>query len=375
MRDIELILAIFLPGVLICTGFFKKRSRLVTFFLLVLIWIIFALDTKSPDHDQYELAYWQSDYAVATFVEIGFKYWMVFCRDIGMTYLQFRMQFGLVYVTLLYWVTSRLTLNVNAVLALYLIWPCLVNASGIRHAFASLIVLLFVPFLRRQGVRYTIAYLFGILFSMTFHTGTVFHAVYIFAKSKMTWGKWLILVTGMLFLTFAINSPLLYVFALALDVHSISKWTVESQRMNIVGVLVNTAFVIMFFLLCLTARNISRKNTDASHDNIRLTNISSKEILDFQCKSNTELYYTIATYNLLIIIGLLLASEYLRLLNGTILIYYAAVENLSKENHHIGSRSLEFVTVMLVILLTVFYSYSYTSHDLLGQYLGNLLFQ
>lgn len=165
-------------------GILKKRSKPLTFMMLGIMWVVFGLTTYNGDFGNYSWiyqnirnpAYW-SEY------EPLFNVFMFACRTLGLSFIQFRMAYGGVYLLLLYHTIGKYTKNRAEVLGLYMVFPFLFFSSVIRSGLANvLIVLAYYEVMagRNNRTRFWMLMVSAVLF----HYTSVFFVVYYYLRSK-----------------------------------------------------------------------------------------------------------------------------------------------------------------------------------------------
>lgn len=124
-------------------GIIKKRSKLLTALMMIIMWIVFGLCTYNGDYGNYSYIY-QNIQTPAYWIEFEplFTVFMYICSVSGLSFIQFRMVFSGVYIILLYITIGKYTENKAEVLGLYMLFPFLYFTSVIRAGLASVVIAL-----------------------------------------------------------------------------------------------------------------------------------------------------------------------------------------------------------------------------------------
>jgi len=401
-----------IPGYLFILGMRWKESKVVTLLYLFYFWILMGLNTFTPDYDNYQLAFYNS--STYPGIEWGYRIICSLIYKAGFDYQQFRMIFAAVYAILTIFTAKRLSKNVNYVLAMFLLWPCVPFVSGLRNAMAAMIVCFGIPFLLKKGKKGVILYVLCVIIASSIHMVTLFYLVFIFARKRYSilhyLSIFLLVVIGIVLIR---SSVLDYLVQKFFPNHKLTKWlsmTADTGviHLNFVGFMSNVFFVVAFaalvsvFSLLLTGTS-SRLNfieiNDVSNTAVRKRTMSSlfsilsglfvrnKSRMTLMVKSSLSdttvdkrivLYRNISVLCLLTIPGYIITSEYQRLLFDILIVNYALFGEFIYSKIEIQRSTKLFligISIVLVILLGSLYIYSMTSHDVFATFKDNLLFQ
>lgn len=124
-------------------GIVRKKSRVLTFLMMLVMWIVFGLCTYNGDFGNYRWIY-QNIQNRAYWIEFEplFTIMMYICSNFGLDFIQFRMIFGAAFIILLYITIGKYTMNKAEVLGLYMLFPFLLFTSVIRSGFANILIVL-----------------------------------------------------------------------------------------------------------------------------------------------------------------------------------------------------------------------------------------
>lgn len=173
-----------LYAIIIILGCMKKRSKKITILMCLYMWLLIALNNSTADYFAYEEMYLCSFEPRYSGHEIGFMTICRICLKLSFPYIMFRCVISFVIVYFTYKGLAYFTNRINFALALYLIFPFLGSASGLRQACSSAVILYLMRFLIEDGRKETIKYVIGVGIATLFHYSSVFYILYIIAKYK-----------------------------------------------------------------------------------------------------------------------------------------------------------------------------------------------
>jgi hypothetical protein len=162
-------------------GITIKRSRILTVLMLLVMWIVFGLNTYNGDYWNYQWIYQniQNPFYWSEFEPL-FNVLMYVCSIMGFDFIQFRMVFGGLFVVLLYIAISKYTNKKAEVLGLYMIFPFLYFVSVIRTGFAGLLVILayYELITANSKIKFWVYFLVAFLFQYS----SIFFVLYFFLR-------------------------------------------------------------------------------------------------------------------------------------------------------------------------------------------------
>ena len=124
-------------------GIIKKKSKLLTALIMIIMWIVFGLCTYNGDYGNYSWIYQNiQNPDFWTEFEPLYNVLMYICSVLDLSFIQFRMVFGGLYIILLYILIGKYTENKAEALGLYMLFPFLSFTSIIRSGFASVLIAL-----------------------------------------------------------------------------------------------------------------------------------------------------------------------------------------------------------------------------------------
>ena len=177
----ELAIGYFLLSIL---GIIKRRSKLLTYLMLTVMWIVFGFCTYNGDFGNYSWIYHNvQNPAYWTEFEPLYTAFMYVCSLFGMNFVQFRMVFGAAFILLLNYTIGQYTENKAEVLGLYMLFPYLYFTSVVRSGFAGILVALaYHRLFSGKGKKGRYWILMGI--AVLFHYTSIFFIVYYFFRAK-----------------------------------------------------------------------------------------------------------------------------------------------------------------------------------------------
>ncbi len=184
-------------------GILKKRSKVLTFLMLAIMWVIFGLCTYNGDYGNYSWIYQNIENPLywGEF-EFLFNVIMYVCSVSGLSFVQFRMVFGGLYIILLYIVIGKYTENKAEVLGLYMLFPFLFFTTVIRSGFASILIMLAYHEIIAEKDNKIKFWILIILASLMQYT-SIFFILYYYLRRKEFRRISVIVVVGMVLATFA----------------------------------------------------------------------------------------------------------------------------------------------------------------------------
>lgn len=356
---------------MILLGMVCKRSKIVSLLLLAYIWGLIGLNTYTPDYSEYERIY-NTAGNVTTNTEIGFIYICMLIRNLGFSYQEFRMIWGMIYVILVANFTMRNTKNFNYVFSLLLISPVLMDVSGIRAGVAYLLAMNFSLLLRQPKKYNKILFALGIVLSSLLHGSAVFYMVFLLADKIMNKRKILLIGISISAITLFCYTPVFqwgmeFIYNIT-GVYKISKWVLSADaiRPTLIGFLSVSLFLIVLAYLSYKEDKYICSKTEklAIHKN-------AQQLLKNAC---------ILMLFLLPVLAMVLEAR--RVFNGSLIIYACMSANCLSEKKsnrfifHISFKSLKYAIlhITLVIGVLLMYMYTYQSYDVMGTLYNNMLF-
>lgn len=171
-------------ALMVLLGLFRKKSKLITYLYGVYFWALIALNTYTADYGAYQEMYlccFEPRYASH---ELGYMTLCRICLRLGLSYTQFRMVISSIIVILIIKGLRYYTENINYALSLYLIFPFVGLASGLRNATSTAILIYAFHFLFQDGNKAIVKYILSVAVAMLFHYNAVFYFIFVLVRYR-----------------------------------------------------------------------------------------------------------------------------------------------------------------------------------------------
>lgn len=177
-------------SILIAVVFFGE-SKILTFYILAVLCLIFGLNNhhlgfseyyNMDFHNYYLMFLANSNHISELNTEIGFQFLMFAANKIGLSFNMFRLGVAIFGYAIIYKVLARFTRKVNYVLALYVIYPFLNDVIQIRNFLAMSIVVLAISCLVNEGTKAMLKYCVLISFASLIHISSIFYFLLLLAR-------------------------------------------------------------------------------------------------------------------------------------------------------------------------------------------------
>ena len=176
-----MVLLIIILGVCFLTVKFKS-SKLLTFIVLLLAWLLIAFNYDNPDYDNYVIRFdnvstWVG-VATQGIMDAGFSLLMRLFYVLGVQdYYHFKLIISGISL-LLFLLFSMKNVRYHAFWAfLYLVFYAILDVTQFRNFVAFSVVLALFPLLERNTFKSNILFLIGVLFATTIHFSMAFFLV------------------------------------------------------------------------------------------------------------------------------------------------------------------------------------------------------
>lgn len=140
-----------LVGTYFGLSFIFRKNKKVAYILLTILVILSIFSGENADSNIYKARYNSADY-FADFTEPIFTFLINTSNLIGLEYKQFRMILLITYFIIIFFVTMKLTKNIDFVMLLYFIFPFAIDAVQLRQTTAYIFVYLAFYILLRDGI-------------------------------------------------------------------------------------------------------------------------------------------------------------------------------------------------------------------------------
>lgn len=163
-----------------------RIDSLFTIILLTLVWMILAGNTFSSDKE----TYWRIYSGYFPNHEIGF---IVICRffyNAGIPYEIFQIIVYTFFVFVLYFFIRDIHGSLNKTLALYFLYPMVLDGIQVRTTIAIAFILLGMRHLYRKGMKEIIIFAFYVLLASMFHYSAMFYLILCLSYFNFNLKQW-----------------------------------------------------------------------------------------------------------------------------------------------------------------------------------------
>lgn len=359
--------------IVIGLGLKYKKSKIITRLMCFYSWALIGLNTYTADFASYEEMYVCSFEPRYSGHEPAYMALCKLCLSIGMSYRIFRMVVAAVIVFLTYKGLSYYTKRINYALALYLIFPFVGSASGLRNSFSVAIMLVVSRYLFDKRKKAAIKYILGVLVAMSFHYSSVFYFTFLIVRHNRAKNLTLIaeVLTGIIgFLVVSGTGFMYQIVSIFTTRTKILSWFHYSLY---ISKLYYVVFILFFGLLFLLYR---AKCISFHREAIGIKTEGTIKSTDISIVSK------IITVSLIAFAGAIsYGVVFLRLITTMIPIGYAVCSNVfityAKERCDIQKECTYFrVLIPIICFCVALFVYGYwIGGDFFGIYKNNLLFQ
>ncbi len=329
-------LIILLPFLL---AIFNKKSKLLLFIILALMFILMGYNYYNADYYMYERIY--NSYGITstfTYTEGLFQLMCQFFYKIGFNYQKFLTVYSFICLFIIYLTLSRISKYRSLAISMYLICPFFVDAVQIRHFLATCFVCYGLTFLLLEddNIKKNISkYIILNIIACGFHTSAFIYFIFllypIFKKKKIK-------DTFILFFIIAIVATLLMRSKLFINMLN---YIIPSSKMEayfLTGKYVSKSFIISILFVIVQCIPIASM-------------LFLKKLFKGQEEDkNVKFLDSVIILNILLLITIPLyfySYEFVRLFRGILLINYIAITNILGER----LRRNDFVVLLIILLL------------------------
>lgn len=186
-----------------------KKSQIFIFVIFLISWFIFGWNTWNADYNTYLKIYNNlNNIVVFKSVEIGFAYFMSFCRFFGFSYNTFLKIYSFIGLFIIYNSTKYFIKNYSMVIILYLIYPFFIDVIQIRNFMSFAIILFGIRFLLNDSLKSKTKYIMTILVASSFHLTSLYYLILLLTSIKSI--RNLIYITLSIFLIITVSPKILY---------------------------------------------------------------------------------------------------------------------------------------------------------------------
>lgn len=349
-------------------GIVKRNSVLVSYVLLLLVYILFAFEnTDIPDSDysKYLNHYDAIGNGIVTAHEPLFH---LVCRIGNYFNVSFNFMRGIVCVFevfVIFRVIKRYTGNIAFVLSIFIIYPALFNAELFRWLMGMCIVLFAFPYLieaksRKDYLKFFILVLLATMGHVSCFVFLIYLLLAINSKKKLTYIVLFIILMG--FVLSKVNVVYFLMDNLLINDEINDKYQ-TGDFSNIFGVLSYTAKLSLVFLVCLIALS-GRKSRKVSNLNVtRNDNIDNKwsaigkddntwaKRIQFRAQILMDKILCINIISFILVVLSVYTSQVLRLMQVVLFFNYIVLAVSCEYNIKDASRKICLALFPIVLLL------------------------
>ena len=183
-----------------------KLVSLSVLFIFILMWILFAFNTKTTDYGNYELFYQYANNGIRyPGLEIGYYYFTRLCTILGLNFQQFLMLYSFLGLYLIISTVLKLSKHNTAMILLFFVFfPYFHLIAFPRSFFSYSLVLYGIRYLVDNNKRSYIKFIVSVILASLFHLSSLFYLFILFIRIDKK--KFNVLIFGSLVLSFVIFS-------------------------------------------------------------------------------------------------------------------------------------------------------------------------
>lgn len=368
-------------------GLVRKKSKLVSFALLLLLFVLFAFEKTTGDYQGYLTMYDEISRGSGRALTYEILY-VLLCRVgviLGLSFNTLRAYVVILELIFLYSVIKKYTENTAMVLSLFFIFPAMLDAELFRWLLGMCIVIFGIQFiLNEKTIRNVVLFCASIAVASMFHTSCWIFLIYLLLMMQDTRRirrvVIIVLIIGIAFLSTGVFFNLLS--HLPIRVYVIEKYQTGNYS-NWHGILFDLLkqLLILFMGIVATGRLelfgrklIMRKE----NQELVLSSNKIKLIKDANLLNNQIINLNLVSF--LILIPLYYSSSVQRLTHVVVFFNYIALANRCDNNENAHTHTLFCIAISILLLLSLLFLesegavYAFTSHFTEG-YFTNLFSQ
>lgn len=162
---------------IVLTSLIKRKSRILTLTLFLMLWLFFGFNTNNPDYHNYTLKYQgynNSDLGFALILKLFYK--------LGFSYQHFLIIISFVGLLILAISIKKYTNDLKLVFALYFIFPFLLDIVQIRNFIVSVIIVSSIHYLESTKKIDTLKFIIAVLFATSIHSSAIFYLSFLLLR-------------------------------------------------------------------------------------------------------------------------------------------------------------------------------------------------
>nr|WP_279289313.1 EpsG family protein [Clostridium algidicarnis] len=182
-------------------------------FLLTLMWVLYGWNTGNADYMNYNVSYYQSAVCAINYSqEVGFQLLCKLFYNFNLEYNQFLIIISIIGLALITSTIKKYTKNIAFVLAMYFMFPFMLDVVQVRNFMAMAIIVFALRFLIEKKKWGKAKYIILVVIASTFHYTAFFYLLFLLTEvrnvKKMTHYSIIIATVGALISYTGIIPPL-----------------------------------------------------------------------------------------------------------------------------------------------------------------------
>ncbi|WP_176706032.1 EpsG family protein [Paenibacillus hemerocallicola] len=338
-------------------GLTIKKSKVVFGVLFIFMWILFGWNTGNADYFGYEQTYYSLESYNGFNVyfaeyEIGYRFVYKLAHAFGMNYNTFLIVYSLIGLMLISNTILKYSAKPSYVMALYLIYPFLMDIVQIRN-FMSMAIIIFAArylFSSRKGDLFR--YVLFVLLAASFQVVGLFYLILLLAKvrARIKLVKWISLITIFLVLFLILLMSGIAIPILGGMAYLGTKTSITTQ----IGYLFY--FIIGFLLVRFSYKKVRTLEDSSS---------SGKHVVDYSKMNMANIILNINIIILCVYPLVFFSTEFMRLYRNILLLNYILFSHIvvSGFASRLNMTVFKITTIIFVVLSEWLFAY-YASKDI-----------
>lgn len=333
-------------------GLINKKSNKLMLAIIILLLILMAGNTYNADSIVYNLNYDNITNPLYTWpFEDGYQYFAKLCATIGLTYNQFLFVVGLIALTLIVNTIKLFTPYKTYVLALYFVYPFIIDVVQIRNFLAMSIIVFGMRYLIAEKKNY-MKYTLCVLIASVFHISSIFYMVFLLVRIKDI-RKLYFLSIGTTITSILFMNKILLLLSYFIPVEKIIAYT-QTETSTITKLFVIFYYIVSFVLVKSGVDQIKKSNLKEnklntfvrrykySHITIKekIINLDSEAVLKINIISLLGLYFFMNNLN------------FIRIYRNLYLVYYILFSVALFEMKKLKKYYIYYIGILMFVLVS-----------------------
>jgi len=280
--------AYFLSSILIFIGSIKKSSKIVSALLLILMWVLYGWNTGNADYMSYNIGYYYNAVSNINWSkEVGFQLLCKLFYKFGLQYNQFLVIISIIGLVLITSTVRRYTKNVAFILAIYFIFPFMLDVVQVKNFMAMAIVVFALRFLIEKKKWGKVKYIILVMFASTLHYVALFY--FLFLLTEVRNAKRLIyfsLAAASIGVVISYTDLIPQIVAVITPNAEVYSWF--TARMNLGIIIILLVYAGTLFLVYYAYKRI--KNAEIQYSEKNIVNAGKGDLKKSFIKPNHEAY-------------------------------------------------------------------------------------